>query len=468
MSRLGLDNRYGNRLRSFLLAASFLGLAACGGVTDGGPGGGGNGDGELPDEPFIADVQSPNFVLAVELESGDTVEGVEERYGGDVIVWESDDYALLGLESEPVKGDLAFELIWERNSKEFVAGGTIAFSGSSTVWAGGASTVWAGGASTVWAGGASTVWAGGEYQWVPENDPVWAQIELEPAHTIAPNLGNGVTVAVIDTGLDLEHPALKQALSPSGQWWDFVDNDALPQDIGDFGEGGYGHGTNVAGIVRQIAPRAVILPIRVLGSDGQGNVADLAAAIDWAVTMGADVINLSLGADKRLRTVDKALKRAAGEGVFITSSAGNDNIEELSYPARESDQGRPEQREHMISVSSVSSGDAKSEFANFGKKLELSAPGENVYGPAPTQGGEPMLASWSGTSMAAPMAAGAIALALGEPISVDRQHLAEYLKTSSLDIYGIEENTKYKHEELGEGRLDVHQFLLDVLGGGDR
>lgn len=451
-------------LLAALVAALMLALAGCGGVTGDPPPGGGDG-GARPDKPLISDAASPNYVLAVDLAPGDTIEEIEALYGGDVLVWELEDYALLGLESEPMVGDPGFALTWEPNERAFTAGGEIASNGASTVWAGGASTVWAGGASTVWAGGASTVWAGGKYQWMPDNDPIWSQVNLEHGHTLAPNLGHGVKVAVIDTGIDLEHLALKEALAPSVEWWDFVDNDEEPQEVGAFGEGGYGHGTNVAGIIRQVAPRAEILPIRVLGSDGLGNVADLAAAIDWAVTMGADVINLSLGADKRINTVDKALKRAASEGVFVISSAGNDGVDVLSYPAREAGNGRPDQREHMLSVSSVDGGDVKSAFANYGKTLELSAPGESVYGPAPDN----TMASWSGTSMAAPIAAAAIALALGEDLAVASPHLTEYLKSTSFDIYQLAGNSAYaKHDELGEGRLDVAQFLVEVVGEGDK
>jgi thermitase len=419
----------------------------------------------LPEAPLTSYLTAdPAYVLAVGLKGGETMAEVAAQYGGVVLVWEPGDYALLGLDAAPAEGDPGYELNWEANAKEFTAGAQIAFNGASTVWAGGASTVWAGGASTVWAGGASTVWAGGTFTLLPANTDIWLQVGLEQAHSLATELGNGVKVAVIDTGVDLDHPALVEALAPANEWWDFVDNDREPQEVGVFGEGGYGHGTNVAGIIRQVAPRATILPIRVLGSDGLGNVSDLAAAIDWAVAMGADVINLSLGANKHSSTVDKALKRAAQEGVFVISSAGNDNLDEVSYPAREADKGNPDQAAHMLGVTSVNEQDVKSSFANYSKskRLELSAPGENVFGPAPQNS----MASWSGTSMAAPIAAGAIALALGEQSSVDSSLLAEYLKWTAYDIYGIAGNEPYRAKlQLGEGRLDIHSFMVEVLGG---
>lgn len=79
------------------------------------------------------------------------------------------------------------------------------------------------------------------------------------------------------------------------------------------------------------------------------------------------------------------------------------------------------------------------------------------------------MAYWSGTSMAAPIAAGAIALAMGEELAVERHHLAEHLKTTSTDVYGLYGNALYASPpKLGEGRLDAHQFLLEVLGLGGR
>jgi thermitase len=408
-----------------------------------------------PDRPLTAGLgEEAAYVLAVELLGGEDMADTAEYYGGDVLVWEAGDYALLGLSSEPVEGEPGFDLTWEANEDAFTAGGAIA-----TV--NGESTPWASGRSTLWAGGRSTLWAGGEFAWMPENTALWGQIGLREAQEIAANLGRGVKVAIIDTGLDLEHPALGAALAPADEWWDFVDNDRVPQD--EAGGAAYGHGTSVAGIVRQLAPRATILPIRVLGSNGQGNVADLAAAIDWAVTMGADVINLSLGANAPMKTVDKALKRAAGEGVFIFASTGNDGIDSIAYPAREASNGSRVQVEHMVSVTSVDAADVKSIFANFSRQVELAAPGEFVHGPAP----ESRVAAWSGTSMAAPMAAAAMALALGERLAVGSDELAGHLLASAGEIYELEGNVEFaKQEELGSGRLDVHQFLMDVVGDG--
>ncbi len=349
------------------------------------------------------------------------------------------------------------EGLLEANDDIFLLGGERAqMEGRSNVWAGGRSNVWAGGRSNVWAGGRSNVWAGGEYAWMPENTSLWRQVRLEEGHAVASNLGQGVKVAVIDTGIDLEHPALVEALAPEKEWWDFYDGDATPQEEGVLGEGGYGHGTNVAGIVRQVAPRATILPIRVLGPGGGGNLTDVASAIHWAVKMKADVINLSLGSNEEVKAIEEVIDTAVKKGVLVVASTGNTGDTAVSYPARSAT--RAKTAPGRLSVTSVDSADVKSDFATYRAEVELSAPGENVYSPAPGE----RLAAWSGTSMAAPMASGALALALGEKLNVKRKELAEALKAQSFNLYAEEGNADYVGQ-LGEGRLDLAVFLEEVV-----
>ena len=120
--------------------------------------------------------------------------------------------------------------------------------------------------------------------------------------------GDGVLVAVIDTGVLAEHPAFSGAIAPGG--YDFVDSDPDPTDeangIDDDGDGlvdeGAGHGTMVAGIVRLVAPHARILPLRVLDDEGSGRTFDVAKAIRHAIEQGADIINLSLCSGGRGRS----------------------------------------------------------------------------------------------------------------------------------------------------------------------
>ena len=403
----------------------------------------------------------PNYVMTIMLTPADTRAATEQRYGGKVVVWEPGVYAVLGLEDTlnvqaDATSDEWADLTVEESRNAFLAGGEVAWmNGRSRIWAGGRSRIWAGGRSRIWAGGSTELWSNGQYLWLPENTAIWQRVHLEGGQALAKNLGYNVKVAVIDTGIDLTHPALADALAPASEWKDFVDNDNLPREEGNLSADGYGHGTNVAGIIRQVAPRATILPIRALRPDGSGDVAHLTAAIQWATNQGADIINLSLGSDKKIKAVEEAIKWANKQGVFVVASSGNTGDKSVTYPASKAigKDGRL-----RTSVTSIDLTGVKSDFATYGKEVELAAPGERVFGPAP----ELSLAAWTGTSQAAPMASGALALALGEPLNVGRAKLADELMDHTDDLYDGGQNKAYK-DGLGKGGLNIKTFLENVL-----
>ncbi|MEZ4608267.1 MAG: S8 family serine peptidase [Deinococcales bacterium] len=108
-----------------------------------------------------------------------------------------------------------------------------------------------------------------------ENDAIWEQIKPKDTHNIIHHFGEGVKVAIIDTGLDLNHEGLQGFLAPSSEWKDFIDGDNLPSRgcTQSDGDSSYGHGTAIAGIIMQVAPKATIFAhIRVLDADGLGDV----------------------------------------------------------------------------------------------------------------------------------------------------------------------------------------------------
>ncbi|HEX7005080.1 MAG TPA: S8 family serine peptidase [Trueperaceae bacterium] len=426
----------------------------------------------LSDRPgSLASADEPAYLLTVQLQDGDDQAEILSLYGGEIEVWVDGRFAVLGYSSaEAQTGPGEFALLGtsglepnhefraEPNAIGMQGTSTLWAGGTSTLWAGGTSRIWAGGTSYLWAGGTSYLWAGGHFAWMPENTEVWKQIRLDEAHRmVASTLGAGVRVAVIDTGVDVDHPALKEAV---GQGYDFVDDDFDPDEEGNAGDAGYGHGTNVAGIVRQIAPRATILPYRVLSPEGSGTANLLAAAISRAVEHGADIINLSLGGAEPDRAVVESLLLAAQEGVFVFASSGDSGNREVTFPASAAPLS-----DHLVSLTSVDKQDHKSEFAPFHEFLiELSSPGESIFGPAPDM----KAAAWSGTSMSAPMAAGALALALsaaGGPAELKMRgsDLTDVLLASSHDIDGL--NPEYAGM-LGDGRLDVASFLSRVLSPG--
>ncbi len=167
-----------------------------------------------------------------------------------------------------------------------------------------------------------------------------AQINLHQAHQLA--TGEGMVVAVIDTGVDPLHPVLRRLLLTGGL--DLVDGDLSPWEERDHVDGdgdgdvdeAAGHGTFVASLVAVTAPGASILPYRVLDDEGRGTAYNLALALADAIERRVDVINLSLVYRERSSAVDLLLERAAAQGIVVIASAGNDGSTTVPFPASDS------------------------------------------------------------------------------------------------------------------------------------
>jgi len=276
--------------------------------------------------------------------------------------------------------------------------------------------------------GKNNVWAIGTAQAYAAQ---WAGAALNLAQVQPLATGRGVRVALLDTGVDRNHPALAGRLDPG---FDFVDFDTDPSETGSPLDAGYGHGTHVAGLVAMVAPGARLMPLRVLDAQGVGNAWVLGEALMYAVDPdgnpatddGAKVINLSLGGIERTRLLkslaglatcsppdptdpadDRSdpgynddLVRCArfGGAVFVAAAGNNASDAQRYYPAAERAYG-------LLSVA-ASTGDARvATFSNFGTWIDIAAPGDAMTSTVP--GG---WATWSGTSMAAPIVAGSAAL----------------------------------------------------------
>ncbi len=275
---------------------------------------------------------------------------------------------------------------------------------------------------SVWAIGNASAYRD---QWAPD------QLGLDEAH--AATTGSGVTVAVVDTGVDFSHPALAGRLLPG---YDYVDKDNDPSEVGGTGDLGYGHGTHVAGLVALAAPGAKIMPLRVLDPQGKGNIWWVAEALLHAADPDlnpvtpdhAQVINLSLGTTSPTQLLDKVVELVTcsdddddedddddsdpgfnadrercnlHHGSVVIAAAGNGGSKrEVQYPAGERAEG-------ALSVAASTETSKIASFSNRGTWIQIAAPGEGITSTIPGGG----YGVWSGTSMSTPLVTGIAALA---------------------------------------------------------
>ena len=426
--------------RVAVIASSLLSLAACGSL-------------ESQNLSPLSAKPRPAYVITVSLGAGDTPQSLSSLHGGTIVAWRPQDgFAVLGVNTATGK-------VKRETNRAVVDVPEVGLATAKSAQGFG-SRAWGGG-SRSWSGGFSALGGGTE---VPstftENTGLWSLIKLPAGQLLAPNLGAGVKVAVIDSGIDLNHPAFAGKLAPSSDWYDFVDGDTVPQEVFNSAPGasndGYGHGTAVAGVIAQIAPKATILPIRALGPDGSGDVAWVSAAIDHAIKKGARVINLSLGTDVSSAAIQSMVDSATKAGIIVVSSSGNSGTSSVTFPAANSMlNGKTGNR--AVGVGSISATSLKSTFSTYGSRLKLLAPGEFIYTLYP----ENQIAYWHGTSFAAPIVAGSAALALGQPISSSARNTAATGvadTATNLDLL----DPLYRGQ-LGYGRLDVEAYLQKML-----
>ncbi|MCL2041413.1 MAG: S8 family serine peptidase [Bacteroidales bacterium] len=348
-----------------------------------------------------------------------------------------------------------------------------------------------------------------EYYMLPEEG---TQELVEPTREIVANVlkvkadqvwalgyeGEGVVVAVIDTGVNYNHNDLKTHLWEHPDYpyhgWDFINNDNDPKDDN-------GHGTHCAGTVAGdgasgsktgVAPKATIMALKVLGAGGSGPTSGIISAIQFAVAHGADVLSLSLGSsgsggDPSSRN---AMKNAMEAGVIAAVAAGNDGGDQGQYPIPKNigspgncpppwlhpDQTTTGGTSAVVCVGSTNNSDAISWFSSRGPvtwqntgfndypynpgmgliRPDVCAPGENIKSLSHSNNSGYVQWGWSGTSMATPCVAGAMALMLSKNPTLDPADICEILETTAVHL---PTSTSPKNNNYGSGRIDALEAI---------
>lgn len=217
--------------------------------------------------------------------------------------------------------------------------------------------------------------------------------------------GKGITIAVLDTGCDVNHPDLKDRIIGGRNFT--RDDDGNPDLFNDYN----GHGTHVSGTmaatlngtgVAGVAPEANLLIVKVLDKDGSGQYSWIINGIHYAIEKKADIISMSLGGPENEKELHQSILNAINQGILVVCAAGNEgdgsySSDEFAYPGSYNE---------VISVGAVNFQRQTSEFSNSNNEVDLVAPGEQIL--STYLNGQ--YAILSGTSMATPHVAGALAL----------------------------------------------------------
>lgn len=288
----------------------------------------------------------------------------------------------------------------------------------------------------------------------------------------------GVVIAVVDTGVDIDHPDL---VGRTVGGWDFIENDADPRPKPDPDNSSsaandqLSHGTLVAGIAAATGNdgwgtagvdwNARIMPIKVFGPSGGSTVATVIEGIDFAIDNGADIINLSVGGTYN-ESFTPAIIRARNAGILVVAAAGNAGRQLTDLDSTwESPVCNIGDGNYVLGVGSTDRNDLRASFSNYDGSsarlfVDVMAPGEGIYGPGYYNPAYPDFSSYfttnSGTSFSVPMVSGLAALLLAQNPSATPAQLIAAIRAGCDDIDALNPGFAGK---LGAGRINLARTL---------
>ena len=278
------------------------------------------------------------------------------------------------------------------------------------------------------------------------------RINAQDAWDITTGSGSGIVVAIVDDAVLVTHPDLIPNLLPG---YDVADNDSDPMP----NNSAMTHGTHVAGIsgaatnngvgVASIGFGIRILPVK--SSNQSEVITDAYSGVIWAADNGADVINMSWGGSGFSNTGQNIITYAYDAGCVNVAAAGNDDTNQVFYPAG---------YDHVISVASTTTNDAKSGFSNYGTWVDVSAPGSAIRSTYFNSSFTPTYANLQGTSMASPMVAGLAGLVWSVNPEMTPDQIIECVISTTDDISAA--NPSFPGQ-LGTGRINAHEAVLCAL-----
>ncbi|MEH7708082.1 S8 family peptidase [Bacillus toyonensis] len=266
------------------------------------------------------------------------------------------------------------------------------------------------------------------------------RVKISPVHKQGYK-GSNIKIGIIDSGIDITHEDIKIT-----DGINIIDTNSNYTDE-------FGHGTRVAGVIAALdnnkgvlgmAPLSKIYAIKVLDSRGKGSISNVISGIEWAIDNKLDIVNLSLQTIINNNALEEVVKKAHEQGIILVAAAGNkghNGIQEtITYPAA---------YKEVISVGAIDENNEKVIFSSVGNRLDLVAPGNNVYTTIPRS----FYYVYSGTSIASPHVAGIAALLKEANPNLTNIEISQILKNTATDL---KDNFYY-----GNGLVNAEKAILE-------